>query len=628
MNKLAVLFALTVCLGTGLHAQDVFATIEGTILDSAEAAVPKAKVTVTNVDRNQVVRALTSDASGLYSATLLPIGNYSVKVEATGFKTETRTGIVLNVADDLKINIKLEIGAVSETVEVKEESIQVETANATASTTIDGTQVRELALSTRNYQALVALMPGVAIKANPVDDFFIGNSVPSGLSAQTPYYVNGQRYSANNWMVDGADNVDRGANLTLMTFPSVDSIAEFKVERSLYSADTGRAAGGQIEVVTRNGTSKFHGSLYEFFRNDKLAANNWSNNANSVLVNGKVQVPPIRWNDFGGTIGGPVPLGHYNKDKNKTFFFFSEEARRIHTYNTLNPVLPTPSMVTGTFPTPICIEPVSGGCPAGSTVTNQISVSQVNPVAAAYIKDIWTKLPLAGTTTGGFFPVQNIFNSRQEVIRIDQRFGDRLNLWGKIANDAIPTTEPGGLFNGSSIPYVAVTNTQSPGKIFVLHGVYSFSPALSSDTSFNFSQSRIISTPAGLMSKANTPDINPTEPFANLEGVAPELTYSGNVSLAAFGRYHERNLNIGINENLIWIKGRHALKFGGVLTRLQQEREPKLHLAVWQFHFRRHGRAERDQFVHPGMGELHAGERLHFQPAFHRYHAQPLGVAI
>ncbi len=342
-----------------------------------------------------MIRALTSDTSGVYSATLLPIGNYSVKVEATGFKTETRTGIVLNVADDLKINIKLEIGAVSESVEVKEESIQVETANATASTTIDGTQVRELALSTRNYQALVALMPGVAIKANPVDDFFIGNSVPSGLSAQTPYYVNGQRYSANNWMVDGADNVDRGANLTLMTFPSVDSIAEFKVERSLYSADTGRAAGGQIEVVTRNGTSKYHGSLYEFFRNDKLAANNWSNNANSVLVNGKVQVPPIRWNDFGGTIGGPVPLGHYNKDKNKTFFFFSEEARRIHTYNTLNPVLPTPSMVAGTFPTPICIEPVSGGCPAGSTITNQISASLINPVAAAYIKDIWNKLPLA-----------------------------------------------------------------------------------------------------------------------------------------------------------------------------------------------------------------------------------------
>ena len=266
------------------------------------------------------------------------------------------------------------MGAVTDAIEVKEEVTPVETGTATAATTIDGTQVRELALNTRNYEALVALMPGVAIKPNPVDEFYIGNSVPSGLSAQTPYYVNGNRYSANNWMVDGADNLDRGANLTLMTFPSVDSIAEFKVERSLYSADTGRAGGGQINVVTKNGTSQFHGGLYEFFRNDKLAANNWSNNANGVnLINGKAAVPPLRWNDFGGTIGGPVPLGHYNKDKNKTFFFFSEEARRIHTYTTLNPILPPPGMLQGAFTQPVCITVAAGGCPTGSAPVTQIS---------------------------------------------------------------------------------------------------------------------------------------------------------------------------------------------------------------------------------------------------------------
>ncbi len=210
-------------------------------------------------------------------------------------------------------------------------------------------------------------MPGVAIKANPSDELYIGNSAPSGFSAQIPYSVNGNRNSANNWMVDGADNVDRGANLTLMSFPSVDSIAEFKVERSLYTADTGRAGGAQINVVTKSGTSQFHGSLYEFLRNDALAANNWTNNANSVnLINGVAKVPPIRWNDFGGTIGGPVSVGPYNKDKNKTFFFFSEEARRIHTYTTLNPTVPTPAMLQGTFTQPVCITLAPGGCPAGS----------------------------------------------------------------------------------------------------------------------------------------------------------------------------------------------------------------------------------------------------------------------
>ena len=168
--------------------------------------------------------------------------------------------------------------------------------------------------------------------------------------------MNGNRNSANNWTVDGADNVDRGANLTLMTYPSIDSIAEFKVERSHVHADTGRAGGAQVNVVTKSGTSAFHGSLYEFFRNDVLAANNFFNNATSVnLVNGKAKVPPIRWNDFGGTIGGPVYMGRWNKDKNKTFFFFSEEARRILTYTTFNPALPTTSMLQGTFSQPVCI---------------------------------------------------------------------------------------------------------------------------------------------------------------------------------------------------------------------------------------------------------------------------------
>jgi hypothetical protein len=568
MKKLLCVCLLAAVSAACLVAQDVFATIGGTILDPSSAAVPNAKVTVTNTDRNQVIRTVTSDVNGIYTAPLLPIGTYSVKVEASGFKTETRSGIVVNVSDDLKINISLQVGAVTDAIEVKEEAAPVDTGTAVAATTIDGTQVRELALNTRNYEALVGLMPGVAIKPNPVDEFYIGNSVPSGLSAQTPYYVNGNRYSANNWMVDGADNLDRGANLTLMTFPSVDSIAEFKVERSLYSADTGRAGGGQINVVTKNGTSQFHGSLYEFFRNDKLAANNWSNNANSVLVNGKVQVPPLRWNDFGGTIGGPVPLGHYTKDKNKTFFFFSEEARRIHTYTTLNPTLPTTGMLAGTFTQPVCITVATGGCPTGSAPVTQIPASLINANSAAYIKDIFSKLPLlAGSTTAGFFPVQNIFNSRQEVVRIDQSFGEKFSLWGKFSNDVIPTVEPGGLFTGSAIPYVATTDTNSPGKIFVVHAVNLIRPTLVNDASFNFSQSKIISTPEGWMSKSQSPDINPAEPFPNSQGVVPELTFTGGSTLVGYGPYNERNRNMAFSENVTWTKGRHTFKFGGILTR-------------------------------------------------------------
>ncbi len=569
MKRLLTVFALAGAFVSCLAAQDVFAAIGGSILDPSGAAVPKAKVTVTNTDRNQVIRTVTSDSSGVYAAPLLPIGTYSLKVEATGFKAESRTGIVVNVADDLKINVTLQVGVISEVVEVKEQAVQVETGTATSATTIDGTQVRELALNTRNYEALVGLMPGVAIKANPSDELYIGNSSPSGFSAQIPYSVNGNRNSANNWMVDGADNVDRGANLTLMSFPSVDSIAEFKVERSLYTADTGRAGGAQVNVVTKNGTSQFHGSLYEFLRNDALAANNWANNANSVnLINGVAKVPPIRWNNFGGTIGGPVPLGHINKDKYKTFFFYSEEARVIHTYTTLNPTVPTPAMLQGTFTQPVCLTVASGGCPAGSSPVTQIPANLISPVAAQYIKDIYSKLALpSSSTTAGFYPVENIFDSRQEVVRIDQSFGERFNVWGKFSNDAIPTTEPGGLFTGSAIPLVATTNTNSPGKIAVIHAVNLIRPTLVNDASFNFSQSAIHSTPEGLMSKTNSPDINPPEPFANTQGVVPYLSFTGGSTLIGYGPYNERNRNIAFSESLTWIKGRHTLKFGGTLTR-------------------------------------------------------------
>jgi hypothetical protein len=360
-------------IGIPLAAQDISGTIEGSVLDPSGAAVANAKVTVTNTDRNQTAREITTGPSGTYSAPQIPAGHYALNVEAAGFKTATRKDIVLNVKDDIKVNVYLEVGAVSETVNVQEQAAPVELGTAANSTTIQGSQISGLPLASRNYEQLVSLVPGVT--ANSTDELFVGTSAPAGTAATMPYSINGNRNSANNWTVDGADNVDRGSNLTLMTFPSVDSVAEFKVERSLYTADTGRAGGAQISVITKSGTSSFHGDLYEFFRNDALAANNWINNATSVnVIDGKAKVPALRWNDFGGTIGGPVYIpGHYNKDKNKTFFFFSEEARRIITYTTFNPILPTSDMVTGTFPTPVCVsyttscQAVSAAIPASQS---------------------------------------------------------------------------------------------------------------------------------------------------------------------------------------------------------------------------------------------------------------------
>jgi hypothetical protein len=543
-----------------LAAQDISATIGGTVLDATGGGVANAKVTITNTDRNQVVRELTTETAGTYSAPLLPIGNYEIKVEAKGFKTETRTGIVLNVNDSLKINIALQVGAITETVEVKTQATAVELGTTANASTIEGTQVRELSLSTRNYEQLVAMMPGVT--ANSTDQLYIGNSSPAGTAATLPFSVNGNRNSANNWTVDGADNVDRGSNLTLMTFPSVDSIAEFKVERSLYTADTGRAGGAQINVVTKSGNNQFHGDLYEFVRNNAFEANNWINNAQKVLVNGSVQPPPLRWNDFGGTIGGPVPLGH--KDNHKTFFFFSEEARRIHTYSTFNPTLPTQGMIQGTFPVAVCtsLNVATGACLATGT-----QITSINPIAAEYIKDIYSKVPLPATntvtaTTSEFFPVQNIYNSRQEIARVDHTFNEKFSVWGKFENDSIPTTEPGGLFTGAAIPNLATTNTNSPGRAYVVHAIDSIRPTLINDTSFNFTQSAIHSTPVGISAKANSPDINPPEPYTNTQGVIPSVGFTSGSSIVGYGPYNEFNKNYNIYDALTWIRGRHTMKFG------------------------------------------------------------------
>jgi hypothetical protein len=329
LNQIRAAFCVfllaTLAGGFVLSAQDVSGTIAGSILDPSGAAIPGAGITITNTERGQVVRTIKADAGGSYFAPLIPVGVYSIKVEAPGFKSEERQRIVLNVNDDLKINISLQVGSASETVEVTAETAMVELGSPAVANTIEGTQISELALGTRNYETLMALMPGVA--SNAVDELYVGNSLPSGSTNTIPFSVNGMRNSSNNWTVDGADNVDRGSNLTLSTFPSVDSISQFKVERSLYTADTGRAGGAQINVVTKSGVKQFHGGLYEFFRNDVLNANTWSNNANSVnLVNGVAKTPPVRWNDYGFTFGGPIYIpGRFNKDTllSKTVFTLS-----------------------------------------------------------------------------------------------------------------------------------------------------------------------------------------------------------------------------------------------------------------------------------------------------------------
>ena len=450
MYCLRVLSAFALVCGL-VSAQDISATLQGSVLDATGRSIPDAKVALHHQERNQVVRNLVTDAEGNYSAPLIPIGTYTLRVEAAGFKTFEQAGIVLNVSDNRKINVTMQIGAVSEKVEVSDTISTVDMATPASSATIEGKQVRELSLGTRNYQQLVVLSPGVS--PNTTDELYIGVSSPSGTAATLPYSINGQRNSANNWTLDGADNVDRGSNLTLLNYPSIDAISQFKIERSLYTADSGRAGGGQINVVTKSGTSEFHGNAYEFVRNDAFAANNWINNTNKVnLVDGKAKVPPLRWNDFGFTIGGPVFWKGYNREHNKTFFFYSQEWRKVITYTTFQPTIPTAAMIAGTMPAPVCIS-YTTSCQQTAT---QIAPSQINRISQQYIKDIYRQVTAVRlpATPQGFFPQQQHLQpaarkSPASTIQFQRKVAASGARW---MNDSIPTTEPGGLFTGIDDP--------------------------------------------------------------------------------------------------------------------------------------------------------------------------------
>src|SRR6266496_662488 len=538
------LFALLLVVGLSLGmcrpvaAQEITGSVFGTVMDKSGAFVSDETVTIENADQNDtVIRVVTANDQGDFVAQFLPIGHYTIVAEAKGFKKAERRGVTLNVNDKLTLNFTLEPGAVTETVTVEADASPIELQTATASGLITGTEIRELAINTRNYEQLVALTPGVSTGLAS-DQLYVGVTNPTGLSNQINFSVNGGRPTQNNWSVDGADNVDRGANLTLLTYPSVDSIEEFRVVRGQYDAEYGRSSSGQINVITRSGTSAFHGSLYEFFRNDLLNANSFFNNRSSISR------PPLRYNDFGGTFGGPIFIPNvYNSDKKKTFFFFSEEARRVLTYSTFVPTLPSQANLNGTFQQPVCL---NTSC---SQTGTQILPGQFDPGAAAYIKDIYSKLNLPavenadGTGVDSPFVARNAFNLHQEILKIDHIFSPKFALMGRFENDTIPTIEPGGLFTGSALPGVATTSTNSPGRQFTIRATSTFTPSLVNEAGYNYSYGGVTSDPTGLGASKNSPDVISaiTLPFAAQVPRKPNLSLSLGVRYSRFNQPPDAN---------------------------------------------------------------------------------------
>jgi hypothetical protein len=559
---------LTIC-AAAISAQNVTGTILGTVSDSKGGVVPDVAVTITNADQKVVVRTVTTDDHGQFVVPLLPVGRYNVAAEITGFKKAIQSGIVLNVDDRVAVNFSLEVGSVTETVSVEASALHVDTESATATGVISGLQLRELSLNSRNYAQLVLLVPGTSDSGN-ADQIFPGATAPVGTNLMT-FQINGNRREENNWQVDGADNVDRGSNLTLLSFPSIDAISEFRVVRGAYDAESGRSAGAQINVITRSGTSDLHGGVYEFFRNDILNANSFFNNATNPVT----RRPRLRYNDFGGIIGGPVWIPKIYKQRNKTFFFFSDEARRIVTYSNPTATVPYSGMMNGQFDHVVCTQWAnSNGAPGACTAYGtSIPSTSIDPIAAAYVKDLFSKFPLpnAGTTANPFTDIAtlgNIFNFREDMVKIDHVFGPKLTVNGKFLHDTNPTIEAGGLFTSMPVNGIATTSTHSPGHQYNIAATFTPSAKFLIEAGYRYSYGAILSSVIGAENFSQSPDIQTaltnTLPFQNLLGRVPSITLTSGTGISDFGPYHDFNVNHTVYGNVTKVLGSHTLKFGAI----------------------------------------------------------------
>jgi hypothetical protein len=545
-------------------------------------------VTITDPAKDDlVVRTLTTNEGGEFSAPNLAVSTYIVTVEAPNFKKSVNTDVKVDVGSRRSLDVNLEAGRIDETVTVVADALTVELSTPTAGTTISGDQVREISINNRNWIQLLTLAPGVS--SNLSDQVYVGNFNPEGQANTVNISVNGARSSQNTFTVDGADITDRGSNLTIQTFPSVDSIGEFKVLRSLYPAESGRSGGGQVNVVTRSGTDKFHGSFFEFVRNEKFNANSFFNNQNvgSRDENGKAIRPPFRYNNYGLTIGGPIyflrfgeraPDESYFHKWRKTYFFFSEEQRKDRrSVNVGAPaIVPTASMRTGVFSFPICLAGTISGTtrtcsqilPAGTPLS---TLASVNPVAASYLTNIFNRLPVPNVGTYGLrtgIPYKADF--QQEIIKLDTAFTDNWTAYYRYQRDKIPTTEVNSIFgSGSGIPFVSNANVNSPGRAHTFQTNYVISPKMIVEGRYTYSYGAILLENTGLIARANSP-VNVLLPYGNGDARVPNLGISGLSTLTAFGDYDNFSDKNDVSANFTWILGSHTTKFGASFSKYRK----------------------------------------------------------
>ncbi len=339
MSKLLVIFFLCAA-AMPLAAQVASAEVGGTVLDQAGAAVANAKVTITNVATN-LGREATTDTTGSYLVNLLPPGDYVVSVEAPGFRRLVQRGLTLQINQQAQLDLQLQLGQVSESVEVTAAAPLLQSEASSLGTVVNEQLVNQLPLNGRNFVQLATLSPGVTGVGFAAGGTIMSGTRPDDRRPGTEIFSNGNREGSNNFLYDGIDNNER-LTLSIVLRPAVEAVREFKIQTNLYSADVGRNSGAVVDVITKSGTNQLHGSLFEFLRNSAMDARNFFNPKGTFF-------PSFRLNQFGGSLGGPVVIPGLYRGKDRTFFFVDFEGFRRTSQSLQLGNVPTLRMRQGDF---------------------------------------------------------------------------------------------------------------------------------------------------------------------------------------------------------------------------------------------------------------------------------------
>ena len=488
-------------------AQITSGTITGVVTDTSGAVVVGANVTITSTQTG-AVRTATTSAEGSFSFPELSPGIYNISVSKQGFKKVEQKGVEAHVADLTNVTIKMPVGGMVETVEVQASSVQVETQTGVVGNLVTGQEVRELPMNGRNFVQLTTLMPGAAVAEN-----FDGKN--KGLLAGVDISFSGAPANANQWRVDGANNNDIGSQRTILVYPSIDAIEEFKILRNSYGPEFGGAGGAQINIVTRGGGNDFHGSAYYFGRNDAL-------NAKNYLLGPTDHKQLLRRNDYGYTVGGPIK-------KDKVFFFWSQEWNKEKRARVRAFQVPTAAELTGDFrDKALCPNPdgkitgaqlpqdpfqlngtstfTSNDTPTGTP--NVINPARFSPAGMAYLSQV----PLPNRNNpcginwveGVLIPV----DWREENVRGDINLTKSTVLTLRYTQDswknALHGDEEGGLWGDQFFPALSDAWDQ-PGKVAIAKLTTTIGSTATNDFTFSWSANRINLTLAG-----DTPSLNDT----------------------------------------------------------------------------------------------------------------------